>query len=147
MKRLAGILYHLLAIIVLLPLLPFTFHASSSAIVAHGDTVRTSIGAITVPTNVSRITGVWCYALGGPGATTLENLTGIFDLVSTSLPLQPMQLPLEGIICLTSTSGVFSPRVWPVNIQGVAGAEIECFVTLDMAQTVAGTCRWGLIYA
>ena len=120
--------------------------AAASAIVAHGDTVRTSIGSLTVPTNTKSIIGVWCYAMGGPGATTLENMTGIFDLHSDSLPLEPFQLPLEGYVTLTQGVATFSPRVWNCNIGGVAGAVVTCYVTLDMAQTVAGTCRWGLIY-
>ncbi len=122
--------------------------AQASAIVAHGDTVRTTLGSITVPTNIKKIVGIWCYAVGGPGGTTLENLTGIFDLHSPSLSLEPLQLPLEGIVgVIEGASSTFSVRVWPVNIDNVANAVVTCYVTLDMAQTVAGTCRWGLIYA
>jgi len=118
----------------------------ASAITAHGDTVRTPIGTITVPTKIESIIGIWCYVLGGPGATTLENVSGIFDLHSDSLALEPLQLPLEGAVILTNGVATFSPRIWNCNIKGVANAEITCYVTLDMAQTVAGTCRWGLIF-
>jgi len=121
--------------------------AMASAITAHGDTVRTAIGSITVPTNIKSIVGIWCYVLGGPGLTTLENLTGIFDLRSDSVPMEPLQLPLEGVVALTNGVTSFSPRIWNCNIGGVAGAVVTAYVTLDMAQTVAGTCRWGLIFS
>ena len=120
--------------------------AQASAIVAHGDTVRTSLGEITIPNNVKSIIGVWCYVLGGPGMTTLENVTGIFDLHSDDLPLEPFQLPLEGAVALTQGVATFSPRVWNCNIGGVAGSKVTCYITLDLAQTVAGTCRWGMLY-
>ncbi len=121
-------------------------HAMVSGITALGDLVKTSMGKITLPTKARRVIGVWGHALGGPGNTTVENLTGIMEFESTSLDLAPMQFPLD---CLTITgTGVqhVAPKVWPVDWQGVASAEITCYMSLDLAQTIANTGRWGLIY-
>ena len=117
-----------------------------SGIVAAGDTVKTTLGSLDVPKSAKRIIGVWCHAMGGPGNTTLENVTGIFELESPDLSLQPLQFPLD---CLTITGtgvGAINPRVFPVDIPVTGLETITCFVTLDMAQTLANTCRWGLIY-
>lgn len=123
------------------------FHSAASAVVAAGDTVKTTLGALTIPKTVKAIVGIWAYATGGPGNTTLENVAGIIELESPDLNLAPMQLPLDCLTVLTSGVGAFSPRVWSVNIPVQGGEEITCYVTMDSAQTIANTCRWGLIYA
>ena len=121
-------------------------HASAGPITAHGDTVKTSIGTITIPKTVKKICGVWCYAAGGAGLTTLENLSGIFELESPDINLQPLALPLDIIACLTEGAGGFRPSIFPVDIPVGGGERVTCYVTIDMAQTVAGTCRFGLLY-
>ena len=121
-------------------------HAMVSASTALGDTTKTSIGDITLPTNAKRVIGVWGHGMGGPGNTTLENVTGILELESESLNLAPMQFPLE-IVAITGTGMVvFSPKIWPVDWAPAANAKITGYMTLDSAQTLANTGRWGLIY-
>lgn len=123
------------------------FHAACSAVKAAGDTTKTSLGALTIPKTVKAIVGIWAYATGGPGVTTLENVSGIVELESPDLNLAPLQLPLDIITVLTSGSTAFSPRIWSCNIPVSGGEEVTAYVTMDMAQTVANTCRWGFIYA
>ncbi len=123
-----------------------TTKAQVSDATATGDTAKTLIGTITVPQSARTIIGVWCHALAGAGMTTLENITGIFELESPDVNLQPLQLPLDCVTVLTSGVGAVSPRVWPVNIPVSGGAKISGYVTMDMAQTVAGKARFGLIY-
>lgn len=122
-------------------------HGMIGAVVALGDTVKTSMGSITLPTNAKRVIGVWGHAVGGPGNTTLENVTGIMEFESESLNLAPMQLPLDNLT-VTGTMGVSSTpvKVWPVDWAPCANAKITCYMTLDMAQSLANTGRWGLIY-
>lgn len=123
------------------------FHSQVSVSTALGDTVKTLVDTITIPATAKAIIGIWAYSEGGPGETTLENRTGILELESPDIALQPLQLPLDIVIVLTSGSAAFSPRVWPVNIP-VNGAErISGYITMDMAITVANKGRFGLLYA
>lgn len=114
---------------------------------AHGDTTKTLIDTITVPDGVSQIVGVCAHAEGGAGITTLENISGILELESDDAPITPAQFLLDNTMVLTSGTAVHSPRVWPCNIPVKAGNRIKGYVTLDLAQTVAGTARFMLIYA
>jgi len=116
------------------------------AAVASGDTVKTTLGTIAVPTTLNRIVGLWCYATGGAGLTTLENISGIFEIEAPGLSLQPLALPLEIVVVLTSGVAYHQVRVWPVNLTGVAGTALECFVTMDQALAINPDCRWGIIY-
>ena len=116
------------------------------AAVASGDTVKTTLGSITVPTNVKRITGVWCYATGGAGLTTLENVSGIFELESPSLNLSPLALPLEIVVIVGTGVASHQARIWPLSIPNVAASTITCYVTMDQALAINPDCRWGLIY-
>ena len=121
-------------------------HSMVSASNALGDTVKTSIGDITLPTNAKRVIGVWGYAIGGPGQTTLENVTGIMEFESESLNLAPMQFPLDCLSITGTGVAILSAKVWPVDWGPAANAKITGYMTLDMAQTLANTGRWGLIY-
>ena len=121
-------------------------HAMVSASTALGDTTKTSIGDITLPTGAKRVIGVWGHGIGGPGNTTLENVTGILELESTSLNLAPMQFPLDCLVITGTGMQTLSRKVWPVDWPNVANATITGYMTLDMAQTLANTGRWGLIY-
>lgn len=149
MKGILSNVKFILHLIVMLPvfLLLGMRHAQASGSTALGDTVKTSIGQVLLPTTAKRVVGFWGYALGGAGNTTLENVSGILELESDSLNLSPMQFPLDLLAC-TGTLGmaVLSPRVWPVNIPNVGGVTITGYMTLDMAQSIGNTGRWGLIY-
>lgn len=120
--------------------------AQVSASTAAGDTTKTIIDTITTPLSAKRIIGVWCYSEGGPGETTLENRSGVFELESSDIPIVPCQFPLDVVVCLTSGTAAFSPRVWPVDIPCGGAAKIAGYVTMDMAITVANKARFGLIY-
>jgi hypothetical protein len=112
---------------------------------AAGDTTKTSLGTITLPSNSKQILGAWGYAVGGPGATTLENITGIVELESPDVNLQPCQFPLEQVGMLTGGSFNLATKVWPMNAVVHGGERINGYVTMDMAQTVANTARFGLV--
>lgn len=120
--------------------------AQASVATAAGDTTKTLIETIQVPKSAKMIVGIWCHAVAGPGATTLENVTGIFELESSDVNLVPLQLPLDCVTVLTSGSTAFSPRIFPANIPVNGGEKISGYVTMDMAQTVANKARFGLIY-
>jgi len=112
---------------------------------ALGDTVKTSMGTITTPANTRGIVGVWGYAVGGPGFTTLEGQTGILELESDDINVQPCQIPLDPSQ-ITGT-GVLSQaiHVWPMNIKKTGQMRITGYMTMDMAITLANTGRWGLV--
>jgi hypothetical protein len=119
-----------------------------AAPVASGDTVRTTLGSITLPANAKRIVGVWAYGCAGAAITTAEAVSGIVEFEFSGLPNAPpnLDLPLDIIQVLTSGAVAFSPRVWEVDYSPAANVVITCFVTMDMAQTGALTCRYGIIY-
>jgi hypothetical protein len=120
-------------------------YAQVSAATASGDTTKTLIDTITVTAKAKRIIGLWCTAVGAATLTTGEAATGIFELESSDLSLQPLQLPLDIVDILTSGAIGFSPRIFPVNIP-VAGQErISGYVTMDQAQTGALKARFGII--
>jgi hypothetical protein len=120
--------------------------AQVSAATATGDTVKTLIDTITVPKNAKMIVGIWAHALAGAGGTTLENITGIFELESVDINLQPLQLPLDCVALVGTGMAAISPRIFPANIPVNGGERIVGYVTMDLAQTVAGKARFGLIY-
>lgn len=123
--------------------------SQASAILAVGTTTattRTLIDTITTPQSARMIVGIWAYIAGGAGVTTLENLSGIFDLDSPDYPLTPLQLPLDIAGALSSGAFAFSPRIFPANIPILGGGKVLGYVTLDLAQTIAHKARFGLIY-
>ena len=116
-----------------------------SAITAAGDTAKTSIGNITIPSNAKRILGFWGHAVGGPGLTTLENVTGIIEVESDDMNITPMQFPIEAVGVLTSGAPPIATKVWPVNIPVNGKETLKGYITMDMVITAANTCRWGVI--
>jgi len=121
-------------------------HAQVSASTALGDTVKTLVDTITTPQGAKSIIGIWGYSEGGPGLTTLENRSGIMEFESSDAPIVPLQLPLDVVVVLTSGVSAFSPRVWPVNIPLGGQCRISCYMTMDMALTVANKGRFGFVY-
>ena len=120
--------------------------AQSGAATATGDTTKTSMGTLTVPSTARRIIGIWAYAVAGAGLTTLENASGILELESDDMALQPLQLPLDVVVVVTSGVATLSPRVWPVSIPVKGQEKITGYITMDLAQTIALKGRFGLIY-
>lgn len=120
--------------------------AQAGTSTALGDTTKTSMGTITVPATARRIVGIWGYAVGGAGNTTLENLSGIMELESPDINIQPLQLPLDTLALTGTGMSQHSPRIFPANIPVSGNEKITCYMTLDLAQTIANTGRWGLIY-
>lgn len=117
----------------------------TGASTAAGDTVKTSLGTITLPANSRQILGAWCYAMGGPGLTTLENVSGICELESPDVNIQPCQFPIEQAGMLTGGGVNLQTKVWNMNTKVAGGERITGYITMDMAQTVANTARFGLI--
>jgi len=116
-----------------------------SGVVAAGDTAKTSLGTLTVPGNVSKIIGLYCHALGGPGNTTLENVTGMFELESPTDPLPITQFLLDPVAEALQGVSVRS-MPWPCDIAVREGQTIQGFISMDMAQTLANTCRYQVTY-
>lgn len=112
---------------------------------ATGDTTKTSIGTITITSKARRIIGIIAHALGGAGNTTLENLTGILEIESSDLDVAPQQYILDCNSITGTGMAAISPRVWPADIV-CAGKEILTgYITLDLAQTINPSARWGLL--
>lgn len=110
-----------------------------------GGVTKTSLGEIQLPAGSKALLGVWCYANGGAGVTTLENISGICELESSDINLQPCQFPIEQQTVLTSGVGAQASKVWPLNAKVQGGERINGYLTLDIAQTVAGKARFGLV--
>lgn len=123
--------------------MPLYYQAGAS--VATTDTTEVSFGTITLTAKAKMVIGVWCHVQGGAGNTTLENVTGTFRLQSTDLDLSPIVLPLK-VFAITGTGAVIAEvKVWPIELP-VGGTEgIECLVTLDLAQTINPSGRFGLV--
>jgi len=117
--------------------------AQSSAVTALGDTAKTLIGNIQVTQKAKRIIGIWGYCNGGAGNTTLENRSGILSIESGDINISPMELPLD-VTTMIATS-TYSPRVFPVDIPVSGGEVLSGYMTMDLAQTIANTGRWGII--
>jgi hypothetical protein len=116
-----------------------------SALVAAGDTVKTSIGEITI-LKAGKVVGVWCYATGVAGLTTIVPNSGIFELESAQVNnLLPASFPLSIAQALASGASDKDVKVWPMDLPCKANDKVECKVTMDVAQTGANACRWGLV--
>ena len=119
-------------------------HAQSSALTALAGVTKTLIDTITIPAKATKITGIWAY-VHQPGMTTLEMSSGILELESDDVSLNPLQLPLECVTATTNGAVAFVPRILPCNIDVTGGARIRGYGTLDMALTTAEKARFGLI--
>jgi len=116
-----------------------------SAATATGDTTKTLVETLQLPAGSKRIVGTWAHALAGAGLTTLENVTGILELESPDVNLQPCQIPLEPVAVLTGGTPASQIHVWPMDVPVGGGERISGYITMDMAQTVAGKARFGLV--
>jgi hypothetical protein len=116
-----------------------------SAKTATGDTVKTLIDTITLPAGAKGVLGVWSEAFCGAGMTTLENISGILELESPDINIQPCQVPLTPVVVLTSGVGTPKIQTWALNWAVKGGERISGYITMDLAQTIALTGRFGLI--
>ena len=120
-------------------------HYQTGDATATGDTTKTSMGTIQIPAGARKIVGVWGYACAAATMTSGENISGVLELESPDVALQPFQIPLDVVTCLTSGTTSFSPRVWATNIDVPGAAKVTGYITMDVAQTGALKGRFGLI--
>ena len=120
-------------------------HIQCSASTATGDTVKTSIGSITITAKAKRIVGFGAYATGGAGNTTLENVSGILEIESADISIAPLVIPLDTVSITGTGMAVLTPRIWPNNIPVGGGEILTGYVTLDLAQTINPSARWFVI--
>lgn len=121
-------------------------HAQASAATATGDTTKTLIDTITLPSSAKKISGLWCYACGAAIITSGEPISGIVEFESPDVGIQPMQLPLDIVDALTSGAVAFNPRILPCNIPlSSAASRISAYVTMDVAQTGGLKARFGVL--
>lgn len=114
-----------------------------SDLTATGDTTKTKIGTITLSARARKITGFCCYAAAAAIITSGEPISGVVEFESSDFPngLQPMQLPLDVVDCLTSGATSYTPRFFPVQIPCRGQEKVDVYVTMDMAMTGALKAR------
>jgi len=117
----------------------------ASAAVALTDTTEKSLGEITLTAKARSIIGVWCQPNGGAGNTTLENNSGVVRLQSTDLDISPVSIPLPELTITGTGVSRGDAKVWPLEIPVAGNEKIEALVTLDLAQTINSTARWGIV--
>jgi len=120
--------------------------ADCTAATATGDTTETLMGTITLSSKARKIIGVWATAVGSATLTTGENATGIFRLQSDSVDMSPSKFPLDSVMMLTGGAPALPTHVIPVDIPVVGLAQINCYITMDQAQTGGLKGRVGIIY-
>lgn len=120
-------------------------HSQCSAVTATGDTVKTSIGSITLTAKAKRIVGFGVYATGGAGNTTLENVSGILEVESPDISIAPQIYPIDTISITGTGMAALSPRIWQADIPCRGGEILTGYVTLDLAQTINPSARWFVI--
>jgi len=120
-------------------------HYQISSAVALTDTTEKSLGTITVSGKAKMLIGVWCLPNGGAGNTTLENVSGKFRLSSPDVSFEPAEFPLPELTITGTGVSRGEAKVWPLETPVPANAKVECLVTLDLAQTVNSTARFGLV--
>jgi len=120
-------------------------HYQISAAVALTDTTEVSLGSITVTGKARKMIGVWCLPNGGAGNTTLENVSGKFRLTSPDVSLEPAEFPLAELTITGTGVSRGEAKVWPVDVDVPQNAKIECLVTLDLAQSINSTARFGIV--
>jgi len=113
---------------------------------ACGNTVKTSMGDITVPTGVTRCIGVSGYSCGGPGGVTLENYSGVITLESVDQAFLPQVVPLDPVVIVGTGMAHVQPRIWPLDSPVTPGAKITCSITEDMAIATVNLGRVTLIF-
>lgn len=117
-----------------------------TAATASTDTTEVSLGTVTLPANAKRIVGIGVSACGGAGLTTLEGTSGIFRVSINSIDVTPGKFPVQGVQVVTSGAVNQEPKIWAVDWQPAANAQVTFYFTCDMATTVANTYRGVVFY-
>lgn len=117
----------------------------AGAATASGDTVKTSLGTLTLPSGAKQIVGAWVAGHGGAGMTTLENVSGILELESPDVNLQPCQIPLDTIAIVGTGMAAVPVKVWPMNVPVTTGVRVTGYVTMDQALAINPSVRFGLV--
>ena len=112
---------------------------------ATADTVKTTCGTITLPGGSVRPLYVGCYAVGGAGFTTLENVTGVFEVESKQHGALG-KWPLDCVAVLVSGVIAFSPRLYPVEWPNLSNDILTFYVTLDNATAIHNKARGILVF-
>lgn len=115
----------------------------AGAATTEGGTTRTTLGDLTIPAGAVQILGAWAYV--GVIDTTIEQASGIFDLESSDLAMQPCQMPLHNGGAVTSGARGHDPKIFPLNKKCAGGEKITAYLTLDAAMTGNPKARWGLV--
>ena len=108
---------------------------------ATGDTVETSIGSVTLPSNAKRIVAIG-VSLNAAGLTTLEQGSGFFRISINNIDVTPAQFPIQGP-GLNGTDSCFTwpLRMWNVDWGPAGNSVVSGWVTMDMANTINPTAR------
>lgn len=122
------------------------YKSAVTASTALSDTTEKLLDTLTVPGDVTKIIGIAGHACGGAGITTLENVTGKMRVRNASKSWE-VELLLDVVCVLTGGVPAFRPTLHPVDLPVGQGDQIECYMTMDLAQTVANTGRVQLVYA
>jgi hypothetical protein len=122
------------------------FRYQASALTASGDTTETEIGSLVTPKAASWLHGVYAYGIAGAAITTAEAPTGIVSLESRDYNLQPIEIPLDLIVVLTSGAAAINPKLYLIRQPALELSTITGYVTMDMAQTGALKARFILVW-
>jgi hypothetical protein len=116
-----------------------------SALVAAGDTTKTLIEEMTIAKG-KRLIGIWCDSDRVAGITSIVPNSGIAEFESATMDgLLPCQIPLGTAQAVTSGASAKDVKVWPMDIPIKVGDKIKGYVTMDVAQTGANACRFGIV--
>ena len=116
-----------------------------TAATASGDTVETTLGTVTLPSNAKRIIGVG-VSCGGAGATTLEGVSGMFRISINNIDVTPAKFCFSYGLPITSGIVPTEAKIFPVDWSPAGNSVVTFYVTMDMAQTVNNTFRGFVIY-
>lgn len=116
-----------------------------TATTATADTVETTIGTITLPSNAKKVIGVGVQ-LDAAGLTTLDGTGGTFRVTCNNKDVTPSKWPIESIVALTSGACSLGLRIFPVDWEDVGNGVLTFYVTMDQALTVHPTAKGFAIY-
>jgi hypothetical protein len=118
----------------------------ASALVAVGAAgVKTLIEDMVIAKGKTLV-GVWGYAEGVAGLTTLVPCSGIMELESSTIDgLLPCQIPLGISQIITSGGSEKDVKVWPLKCPIKAADKIKGYFTMDIGQTATKAGRFGIV--